>query len=129
MTNLKEIKLPYRIDPGAPMPEISANEHEMTVSFYLLYSDQRSKIKFSNVLQFTFGSPNEEAINGHRYFKLGLKPYALYQVHESEKIEELKHANRVHPYHSDDLYNDFHHYVFPFHDTTLEVVAKSYHFV
>ncbi len=129
MTTLEEIELPYHLDPGAPMPEIIANEHEMTVSFYLLDSDKRVEMKFSSVLQFTFGSPNEEAINGHRYYSLGLMPFGFYKVHDSEKIEELKNANRVHPYHSDEQFSDFTHYVFPFHDTTLEVVAKSYGFV
>jgi len=80
------------------------------------------------VLQFTFGYPNEEAISGHRYARFGLVPFGFVEVNDSEILENIVNANRVHPYHKDELFNKYRHFVFPFHDTTLEVIAKSYEF-
>lgn len=125
---LIELEVPVPIDPGATMPEIFADEHNLKVTFYLLYSDKRGVLNFSSVLQFTFGYPNEEAISGHRYAKLGLMPFDFVEVENSEVIENIKNSNRVHPYHKDTYFDGYRHFVFPFHDTTLEVVAKAYEF-
>jgi hypothetical protein len=125
---LKEIPVPLDIDPGATMPEIKADEHDLEVTFYLLYSDERGKLKFKSVLQFTFGYPNEEAIKGHRYYEFGLLPFKFVEVQDSEIIKNIVKANRVHHYHKDELFKEWKHFVFPFHDTTLEVIAKSYEF-
>lgn len=125
---LIEIPLPLDIDPGATMPEIKADEHDLEVTFYLLDTDGRGKLKFKSVLQFTFGYPNEEAIEGHRYYELGLLPFQFVEVQDSEIIKNIIKANRVHPYHKDELFKEWRHFVFPFHDTTLEVIAKFYEF-
>lgn len=125
---LIEIPVPLNIDPGATMPEIKADEHNLQVSFSLLDSDDRGKLNFKSVLQFTFGYPNEEAISGHRYYKLGLVPFKFVEVQGSEIIENIIKANRVHPRHNDELFKAYRHFVFPFHDTTLEVIAKLYEY-
>lgn len=125
---LLEIEVPLDIDTGATMPEIKADENDLEVSFFLSCSDRRGKLKFKSVLQFTFGYPNEEAIAGHRYFKLGLLPFKFVEVKDSEVIQNIIRANRVHPYHHDEMFNEWKHCVFPFHDTTLEVIAKSFDF-
>ncbi|HOY05267.1 MAG TPA: hypothetical protein PLO67_07690 [Saprospiraceae bacterium] len=125
---LKEIQVPLNIDPGATMPEIKADENKLEVSFDLLDSDNRGRLYFKSVLQFTFGYPNEEAISGHRYYKLGLLPFKFVEVQDSEVISNIIKANRVHPNHKDEQFKEWKHFVFPFHDTTLEVVAKFYEF-
>lgn len=125
---LIELEIPFEIDPGGTMPEISADEHNLKVTFYILDSEDRGILNFNSVLQFTFGYPNEEAISGHRYAKLGLSPFKLVEVGDSEIIENIKIANRVHPYHTDEHFSEYRHFVFPFHDATLEVVAKSHEF-
>ncbi len=79
-------------------------------------------------LQFTFGYPNEEAIEGHRYYKLGLLPFKFVEIQDSEIIEEIIKANRAYPLHKDELFKEWIHFVFPFHETTLEVIAKFYEF-
>lgn len=122
------LTIPFLIDPGGTDPVIKADEHNLEVSFYLLNSDDRGKIKFSSVLQFTFGYPNEEVISGHRYAKLGLSPFEFVEVKDSEIIKSIVSANRIHPYHRAEQFKDYKHYVFPFHDTTLEIIAKSYDF-
>jgi len=125
---LKEIYVPLVIDPGGTMPEIKADENDLEVTFYLLDSDKRGRLKFKSVLQFTFGYPNEEAINGHRYYEFGLLPFKFVEIQDSEVIQNIIKSNRVHPYHKDEHFKEWRHFVFPFHDTTLEVIAKSYEF-
>lgn len=125
---LNELHIPFDIDPGATMPEIKADENDLEITFYLLESDRRGKLKFKSVLQFTFGYPNEEAIEGHRYYELGLLPFKFVEVQDSEIIKNIIKANRVHQYHKDELFKEWRHFVFPFHDTTLEVIAKFYEF-
>ncbi|EDP71694.1 hypothetical protein FBALC1_04382 [Flavobacteriales bacterium ALC-1] len=125
---LKELEFPLNIDSGATMPEIIADEHNLNVSFYLHGSDNRGKLSFNSVLQFSFGYPNEEAIEGHRYYRLGLLPFMFVEVMESEILSNIIISNKVHPYHKDDRFSEYKHYVLPFHDTTLEVIAKSYAF-
>jgi len=34
--------------------------------------------------------------------------------------------NRVHPHHSDEAFKEYRHFIFYFHDTVFECVAKSY---
>lgn len=125
---LNKIEIPLKIDPGATMPEIKADEQTLEVSFFLLDSDNRGKLKFESILQFTFGYPNEEAILGHRYYKLGLMPFIFVEVMNSEVIQNIVNSNKVHPYHKDERFKEYKHFVFPFHDTTLEVIAKTYEF-
>lgn len=125
---LNELHVPYDIDPGATMPEIKADEHNLEVTFDLLDSDLRGKLKFKWVLQFTFGYPNEEAINGHRYYKFGLMPFMFVEIQDSEIIKNISAANKVHPYHNEEHFKKYRHFVFPFHDTTLEVIAILYEF-
>lgn len=125
---LNKIEIPLKIDPGATMPEIKADEQTLEVSFFLLDSDNRGKLKFESILQFTFGYPNEEAILGHRYYKLGLMPFIFVEVINSEVIQNIVNSNKVHPYHKDEIFKEYKHFVFPFHDTTLEVIAKTYEF-
>lgn len=126
--HLKEIQIPLNIDSGGTMPEIKADEHNLEVTFFLFDSDNRGKLKFKSVLQFTFGYPNEEVIEGHRYSKLGLTPFSFFEVEGSEILKKIIEANRVHPYHKDEMFNRFRHFVLPFHDTTLEVIAESFEF-
>ncbi len=126
---LVELDVPLNIDPGGTMPEVKSDEHNLEISFYLLGSNMRGVLKFNHFLQYTFGYPNEEAIAGHRYASLGLSPFRFVEVINSEVVESIKATNKVHPYHSDKDFESFKHFIYPFHDTTIEVIAKSYEFV
>lgn len=126
---LVDLDMPLNIDPGGTMPEIKSDEHNLEVSFYLMDSNNRGVITFKHFLQYTFGYPNEEAISGHRYASLGLSPFQFVELVNSEVIESIINANRVHPYHSDKDFELYRHFIYPFHDTTLEVIAKSYEVV
>ena len=126
MERLVKLELPFDMDVGAPIPKILANENDVEISYYIEYSDGRAFIKFDGLRQFKFGYPNEEAISGHDYFHLGLSPYDLYEVINSKWIKSLKEKNRVHPYHTDEMFSNDRHFILPLHDNTFEVIAISY---
>lgn len=80
--------------------------------------------RFANVLELKVGPPNDEAIRGHRYYPLGLRAYAYYVLEDSDRIEELKATNRVHPYHNEARYNDYTHYILTCKDEVIECIAR-----
>jgi hypothetical protein len=120
-------------DPGAPSPVIYATERKIVVAYYLAPSatgdgegGASGVVIFERVDSHLFGSPNDEALQGHRLAKLGLRPYSFYEVRRSTWIADLQARNRVHPGHRDSSYADLRHFIFTFHDTTLEVAARTY---
>ncbi len=71
--------------------------------------------------------PNDEAISGHPLYAKGLKPYGAYRVEESRWLAELGKRNSVHPYHEKSKFlAGKTHYIFTFHDSTLEAIAKDF---
>ena len=112
-------------EAGAPMPKVFANDSR----FVLRYYTQEGKIaviSFPLANIFTFGSPNDEAIRGHRLAKDGFHLYCVHEVLNSAWIEALEKSNSVHPRHNkSDFLKNKHHFLFSFHDSTLEVVATT----
>jgi hypothetical protein len=76
--------------------------------------------------QIKYGSPNDEARGGHPLAKCGLGSYGLFEVRNSPWIREQALANRVHPSHSDDMFEGMHHYIACFKDVMLEVTCDAY---
>lgn len=138
---IKEFKIGLQIDVGAPTPTVLSSENEVYLVFYVnkpdpnwdgTYANVRSDsddgvatVRLSSYAQFKFGNPNDEAINGHPYYKHGLQPYTIQEVFDSDWIEELRLMNSIHPYHSDEQFKDFRHLIFFFHDTCFEIVCKN----
>ena len=139
---IEQIKETFDIEPGAPTPTILSNEYMLYLIFYIrkTRSDREGKsvhvrsnkdegivtIQFNRFAQFKFGSPNDEAIDGHPYYPLGLEAYSIQKVTDSDWIEELKKRNAVHPYHKDEHFSRYQHFIFFFHDTCFEIVAENY---
>lgn len=139
---IEQIKEGFDIDVGAPMPTILSNEHHIYLIFYVSNIDPNwegstvhmrtendegiATVKFERFAQFKFGNPNDESINGHPLYKLGLQPYSIQKVTESEWIKELVKMNSVHPYHKDEQFSKYKHFIFFFHDTCFEILAEGY---
>ena len=139
---IEQIKEKFEIDIGSPMPTILSNEHIVYLIFYVSNIDpnwdgktiqMRTEdvdgivtVKFNRFAQFKFGSPNDEAMEGHPLYELGLEPYSIQKVIESEWIKELSKMNSVHPYHKDEHFSNYEHFIFFFHDTCFEIVAEGY---
>lgn len=71
------------------------------------------------------GGPNDEALNGHPLYGKGLVGYQLNEVRNSDWIEQVIRVNSVHPLHRDEPYRRLRHFVLPFHDEMVEVLAHS----
>jgi len=139
---IEHIKEKFDIDVGAPNPIVLSNEHTVYLIFYSQTIDpdwdgtsvhMRTNqddgivtVKFDRFAQFKFGNPNDEAISGHPLYTLGLEPYTIHKVIESEWIKELIKMNAVHPYHKDEDFEKYQHFIFFFHDTCFEIVAENY---
>ena len=139
---IEQIKEKFEIDNGAPTPTIVSNEHNLYLVFYVgnfnsnwdgtnvhmrtNRDDGIVTIKFDRFAQFKFGNPNDESIEGHPLYNLGLKPYTIHKVVDSIWIKELTKMNSVHPYHKDEQFEKYEHFIFFFHDTCFEIVAEDY---
>ena len=76
--------------------------------------------------QLKYGGPNDEAHGGHPLARFGLGFYGFFEVHNSPWIEEQMIANRVHPRHSDSMFQGLRHYIACFKDVKLEVLCRNY---
>jgi hypothetical protein len=139
---IKQIKEKFEIDVGAPMPTMLSNEHEIYLIFYVGEPDSEwdgikvnvrnendngiITVKFDRFAQFKFGNPNDEAIEGHPLYDLGLEPYSIQKIIDSEWIKKLIKMNSIHPYHMDEQFEKYEHFIFFFHDTCFEIVAEEY---
>lgn len=118
-----EIKLvkPYRFMYGN---FIIAPQHET----YLLLERCNDKV---DVLYFDspdlrYGAPNDEVRGGHPLSQFGLLTYGLFEVLYSPLVQEKMIANRVHPRHSDAMFEGKRHFIVGFKDVTAEIVCRSF---
>lgn len=140
---LSPIELPQS-SVGAPLPHVLADEHRLLIAYLVQSHDPDwdgktvrvvgpdsdgetcALVKVESYLAFQFGPPNDEAIEGHRLFKLGLTPYSSFEVLDSEWVGALEAANRVHPHHRAEHFADYRHIILTFHDSTLEFIANGF---
>lgn len=123
---------PPRMDTGAPLPALFSNSKgDLYIAYYVSRLEDASLgkvalLRFSVVLHFRFGHPNEDVLHAHPLYENGLKHYEFHIVEHSPLIAELEERNSVHPRHVPGMYKSrFKHFVVTFHDETLEVVAKE----
>lgn len=72
-----------------------------------------------------FGYPNEEALEGHRLYRRGLRRYSGFEVCNSSWIDAMEKQNQVHHLHNKQLYSGLRHFIFTFHDSTLEFTSDE----
>lgn len=119
---------------GSPCPSLLMDGAHLYVTYHMQEEPSDFEfeaiglVRFSGVYLHKLGAPNEEAFHGHPLYKNGLRPFGTFIVENSSWVKEYIKRNRVHPYHSDDDFKPFNHYIWSFHDETLEVIAKSYEF-
>jgi hypothetical protein len=112
--------------PGAPMPQILANDDSLVLGYYVAPGgEEYAIVKFISPRAHYFGSPNDEALSGHPLEERGLGPYGVFEVRNSSWIRALEQMNRVHPSHNASRFRALRHFVFTFHDTTFECVADG----
>lgn len=130
--------------PGAPLPVVLANDLDLCVCYIISERspewDRRTArlvgpntkdlpialVYFPLVLCHQFGPPNDEALDGHPLWRRGLEPYSTFEVAQSSWVKQLCEMNRVHPMHDDSRFEKYRHFIFTFHDSTLECLATEY---
>src|SRR5262249_19235672 len=110
---------------GAPEPRVLADDHSLSIR-YRTDKEQFAVVHFPMCNYLSFGAPNDEALSGHPLIKRGLKYYSVHEVHNSSLIQLLEQRNSVHPRHDRSAFLEGEkHYVFTFHDSTLECVVNE----
>ena len=128
---------------GAPNPHIICNEGRLYLFYYVQQSEPDwdgtsvkvvgpdtedetvAIVSFDRVLAHYFGAPNEEALDGHPLREHGLLPYSQCEVRESSWIANFEKLNRVHRYHKASLFDGYRHFIFVFHDSVFECIARN----
>jgi hypothetical protein len=83
-------------------------------------------IQFERAYAWFHGPPNDEAFQGHPLASRGLHPYGAFRIEDSSWVRRLERMNAVHEHHSPEGFTRLRHYVFAFHDSTFECVARSF---
>ena len=112
------------IDTGAPLPIVFSTEGSLLLA-YLVDGRRAALIEFEAPSAHYFGPPNDEAISGHPLYSRGLRSYASFRVLGSSWIRNLEKMNRVHARHNPAQFSTLQHYIFAFHDSTFECVARD----
>jgi len=143
MVTLEEIGTKYPINIGTPEPKILCNDINLILLFYIDLLDlpkitnkikQRAGesdtgiaiMKFKKNYIYKYGVPNDEVLDGHPYYKLGLEHYSFFKVNDSDWIKEIKRIESHHPYSDENSFDDLNHYIITFKDNTFECVAEDY---
>lgn len=129
---------------GAPIPMIACDEHTLYLAYYIKDvpedwdgssvkvvgpdSDETvALLRFDRCYSHMFGPPNDEAYSGHPLADRGLEPYSIFEVKNSSWVRAAERRNAVHPYHNPECFlEDKRHFIFFFHDSTYECIAKSF---
>ncbi|MBS0384634.1 MAG: hypothetical protein JSS00_04715 [Proteobacteria bacterium] len=139
------LAFPVTWDIGAPLPHLLKSDYQCFVIFYVAASDPQwdgrtakvvdpanaapvplALVEFERCMSAKMGSPNDEVFHGHPLYKKGQEAYTAQEVVNSKWLAELEAINSVHSGYSPALWRDLHHYVFWFHDSTFECIAKSF---
>jgi hypothetical protein len=83
-------------------------------------------VSFKGCASAKLGHPNDEVQSGHPLSGRGLKGYTAQIVKNSPWLKEVAKTNSIHRCDNPESWNLLNHYVFWFHDSTFECLAKSY---
>ena len=140
---LEKIDTVLYIQPGAPVPVVLSDEYNLSLFYYYdkffaenitvdMPVERNSNedkgiahIKFDIYLIYKFGYPNVEVLQSHPYYHLGLEPYNIFEVVESDWVKEIEIRNRVHPFHNRLRYLMYKHFIITFEDSTFECIARG----
>jgi hypothetical protein len=131
-------------DVGAPLPHLLTSGLRTLLAFYLSEPDPQwdgtyvrvvdpsdeqpaslALVEFVACSAVKMGPPNDEVIHAHPLYGRGLAAYQPLTVVNSRWIAELIAINRVHEQFSAAHWEGQHHFLFPFHDETVEAVARD----
>ena len=103
---------------------VISTQHESYL-FLEKQGNEISALKFDSS-DIKYGGPNDEARGAHPLTKFGKLIYGVYEVKNSPWIKEQMIGNRVHPRHSDSMFEGKKHYIACFKDVMFEVTCRSW---
>lgn len=131
-------------DAGAPLPIVLADEGFVVLGYLTSspapnwdgrnpgsvspqVSNQSVAILKFDAFAHMFGPPNDEASQGHPLHGRGLGYYGAYEVIDSSWIRKMERMNSVHDRHDPAwFFKGKRHFIFTFHDSTFECIARSF---
>lgn len=138
---IKAILEHIRCSAAAPTPKVLANEHFVYLIFFVedisvqdaenspfnrVPVDQIASIRFNRYIQYKFGSPNDETLEDHYYYDLGLEPFVFQEIVDSDWVAELKELDVLDDSRDDNHWDQQHHIIIPLKDSCFEVVCNGY---
>ena len=136
---------PLQWSGGAPMPHLMANDNRALLAFLLSEPDPNwdgsyvtikspadeqpeplGLVEFEHCTSARLGAPNDEVFAGHPLYGKGLEAYGAQRVVNSRWLKEIEKVNSVHSGYRPDSWRDLTHFIFWFHDSTFECIARSY---
>lgn len=143
LDQVSEVHDAPRPDSGASLPFIMSDEHRVLLAYMVSELDEAvssivkmmttdspgyvALVEFTRPRAHMFGPPNDETFLGHPLAERGLKPYGVFEVLDSSWIRQLERMNsKCDTSHSQSRNRDQRHYIFSFHDSTFECIARSF---
>lgn len=139
------LDFPVKWDAGAPLPHLLCNDYKALLAFILREdkpgwdgssvelvspADQKTRplalVEFMPCTAAKLGAPNDEVFHGHALQGRGLDGYTAQKVVNSRWLAEIEGINKVHHCYRPEPWWEKNHYIFWFHDTTFECIAKSF---
>ena len=139
------LEFPVKWDAGCPLPHLLCNDWKALLTFIVRENkpgsdgssvevigpaDDKARplalVEFTPCIAAKLGSPNDEVFDGHPLQGRGLEAYAAQQVINSRWLAEVEAINKVHHCYNPAFWRERNHYIFWFHDTTFECIAKSF---
>lgn len=139
------LDFPIKWDIGAPLPQLLVNDYRALLTFVISEPDPAwdgsyvtvmnpasgqawplGLVVFEGCMSAKLGAPNDEVFEGHPLNGKGMKAYSAQRVVNSIWLKELETINSIHRCYNPALWRDLNHYVFWFHDSTFECIAKSF---
>jgi hypothetical protein len=119
-----------RWEPNAPDAVLTISDAGRAALAVNAHSDDANQdcvvFSWSGTSAAVMGSPNDEAISGHRLYQHGLSGLLWAgRVEQSEWIAGLERQNRVHPRHDTARFTRLIHFILPLKEGTVEVVAEK----
>jgi hypothetical protein len=136
---------PVKWDTGAPMPHLLVSDNKALLAFLMREpdpnwdgsyvtvkspGDERAEplalVEFEHCTSAKLGAPNDEVFSGHPLFGKGQEPYRAQRVVNSRWLAETEKINSVHAMYRQGAWREKKHFIFWFHDSTFECIARSY---
>jgi hypothetical protein len=139
------LEFPVKWDAGCPLPHLLCNDYKALLAFILRRpepgsdessvetvspADEKARslalVDFTPSISAKLGSPNDEVFHGHPLEGRGLDSYTAQKVVNSRWLAEIEAINKVHHCYDPLFWREWNHYIFWFHDTTFDCIAKSF---